>query len=55
MLVKFKTTNVYDVLIALSNSFGLFLIILALGYSIISVPRSMFESILTKKSVDVLM
>ncbi len=52
MLIKFKTIRIYDILVALANSWGMFLIIISLGFSLIRFPKTIFKQILTENRVD---
>lgn len=45
LMIKYKDVELYPILLALANSFGVFLIIFSLGYSLVSWPRFIYKKI----------
>ena len=51
LMVKYKDVDLYPILLALANSFGVFLIIFSLGYSLVSWPRYIYKKMYTENNV----
>lgn len=51
LMIKYKDVELYSILLALANSFGVFLIIFSLGYSLVSWPRFIYKKLYTEKNV----
>ena len=51
VMIKYKNIQLYPILLALANSFGVFLIIFSLGYSLVSLPRFIYKKLYTEKNV----
>ena len=51
VMIKYKNIQLYPILLALANSFGVFLIIFSLGYSLVSWPRFIYKKLYTEKNV----
>jgi hypothetical protein len=49
---KHTRFEILAILIALANSFGFFLVILALGYSLVAIPRKIKNSIINEKHLN---
>ena len=48
LMIKYKDVELYPILLALANSFGVFLIIFSLGYSLVSWPRFIYKKLYTE-------
>ena len=51
LMIKYKNVDLYPILLALANSFGVFLIIFSLGYSLVSWPRFIYKKMYTENNV----
>lgn len=49
---KYKGIKLYSVLFALANCFGLVFVIIALGYTIVDLPRYFLNKIINTKMIE---